>query len=216
VGNVAGIGQCAVATAQQVGKDAEHHRAAGIADVHVVVDGRPAHVHGGARGVERLERFDAPRQAVEEVEAHGATGQVCDILPAAAPGLARTPHRPRNSRGSAPAAARHLHSRACLPGVCPPMKSSLASLALLLAAATLPAWGQETRTVIQAENVRFAYAQVLQVTPVYQTLTATAVERECEPPQPAEAEGEGEPSRLQRVVGRVRDALGGRDGEEAG
>ena len=96
------------------------------------------------------------------------------------------------------------------------MKSSLASLALLLAAATLPAWGQETRTVIQAENVRFAYAQVLQVTPVYQTLTATAVEQECEPPQPGEAEGEGEPSRLQRVVGRVRDALGGRDGEEAG
>lgn len=90
------------------------------------------------------------------------------------------------------------------------MKSSLASLTLLLAAAALPAWGQETRTVIQAENVRFAYAQVLQVTPVYQTLTATAVEDQCVPDSGVEA-GDDEPSRLQRVVGRVRDALGGPD-----
>lgn len=91
------------------------------------------------------------------------------------------------------------------------MKSSLALPTLLLAVAASPAWGQETRTVIQAENVRFAYAQVLQVTPVYQTLNATAVEERCDP---VEEEGAQEGSRLQRVVGRVRDALGGQD--EAG
>lgn len=95
------------------------------------------------------------------------------------------------------------------------MKFRLASLTLLLAAAALPAWGQETRTVIQAENVRFAYAQVLQVTPVYQTLTATAVEDQCEPDPGAGVDGD-EPSRLQRVVGRVRDALGGQDEEHDG
>lgn len=88
------------------------------------------------------------------------------------------------------------------------MKSSLALPTLLLAVAASPAWGQETRTVIQAENVRFAYAQVLQVTPVYQTLNATAVEERCDL---VEEEGAQEGSRLQRVVGRVRDALGGQD-----
>lgn len=91
------------------------------------------------------------------------------------------------------------------------MKSRLALPTLLLALAASPAWGQETRTVIQAENVRFAYAQVLQVTPVYQTLSATAVEERCEP---LVADGDADPdggSRLQRVVGRVRDALGGQD-----
>lgn len=87
------------------------------------------------------------------------------------------------------------------------MKSRLALPTLLLALAASPAWGQETRTVIQAENVRFAYAQVLQVTPVYQTLNATAVEERCDPVE----EGAQEGSRLQRVVGRVRDALGGQD-----
>src|SRR5690606_19986870 len=92
-------------------------------------------------------------------------------------------------------------------GVRPPMKSRLALPTLLLALAASPAWGQETRTVIQAENVRFAYAQVLQVTPVYQTLNATAVEERCDPVE----EGAQEGWRLQRVVGRVRDALGGQD-----
>ncbi|MFC3552190.1 hypothetical protein ACFOLC_14390 [Lysobacter cavernae] len=56
-------------------------------------------------------------------------------------------------------------------------------------------------TVIQAENVRFDYAQVLRVTPVYQTLKASAVEQQCEEtPRP-------EDSRLSRVVGAVKEAL---------
>ncbi|MGH8079818.1 MAG: hypothetical protein ACREP7_04520, partial [Lysobacter sp.] len=50
---------------------------------------------------------------------------------------------------------------------------------------------------------RFDYAQVLRVTPIYQTLRATTVEQQCDP-EPA-----GKPdSRLSRVVGAVREALG--------
>jgi uncharacterized protein YcfJ len=64
----------------------------------------------------------------------------------------------------------------------------------------LAAWpGIEARaqnTVIQAENVRFDYAQVLRVTPVYQTLKANTVEQKCE-----------SDSRLSRVVGAVKEAL---------
>jgi uncharacterized protein YcfJ len=64
------------------------------------------------------------------------------------------------------------------------------------------AWAQET-TVIQAENVRFAYAQVLQVTPVYQTLTATSIEEQCDQSPAPDADRSG----LSRVVGAVKDAL---------
>ena len=55
-------------------------------------------------------------------------------------------------------------------------------------------------TVIQAENVRFDYAQVLRVTPVYQTLRATSVEEQCE----SEAKSD---SRISRALGAVKDAL---------
>lgn len=55
-------------------------------------------------------------------------------------------------------------------------------------------------TVLQTENVRYDYAQVLRVTPVYQTLTATRVEQRCEP---AKAD-----TRIGRVVGAVKGALG--------
>ncbi|MGQ4659679.1 hypothetical protein [Lysobacter sp. F6437] len=77
------------------------------------------------------------------------------------------------------------------------------SLPLMLSALwAFPATAQET-TVIQAENVRFAYAQVLRVTPVYQTLTATSVEQRCDQsPRPEE-----DASGLSRVVGAVKDAL---------
>ncbi|QSX78031.1 hypothetical protein [Agrilutibacter solisilvae] len=54
-------------------------------------------------------------------------------------------------------------------------------------------------TVIQAENVRFDYAQVLRVTPVYQTLTATRMEQRCDPP--------AQPNRLTRAVGALKEAL---------
>lgn len=78
---------------------------------------------------------------------------------------------------------------------------------LWLALSAAPALAQQT-TVIQTENVRLAWAQVLRVTPVYQTLTATRMERQCDQsPRP-----DTEDSRLSRVVGAVKDALG-REGQ---
>jgi uncharacterized protein YcfJ len=56
-------------------------------------------------------------------------------------------------------------------------------------------------SVIQRENVRYEYAKVLRVTPVYQTLTATKTEVRCDAPS-AEEE-----SRIRRVVGAVRGAF---------
>lgn len=77
---------------------------------------------------------------------------------------------------------------------------------LWLALSAVPASAQET-SVIQTEIVRFTWAQVLRVTPVYQTLTATRMEQQCDQtPRP-----DTEESRLSRVVGAVKDALG-RDG----
>lgn len=74
---------------------------------------------------------------------------------------------------------------------------------LWLVLSAMPASAQQN-TVVQTENVRFAWAQVLQVTPVYQTLTATRIEQQCDQtPRP-----ETEDSRLSRVVGAVKDALG--------
>lgn len=55
-------------------------------------------------------------------------------------------------------------------------------------------------TVLQTENVRYDYAQVLRVTPVYQTLKATRVEQRCDPVGKAD-------SRIGRVVGAVKGAL---------
>ncbi|MCF7220842.1 hypothetical protein [Marilutibacter chinensis] len=91
--------------------------------------------------------------------------------------------------------------------------SRLLMTAVLLAA--LPAVQSQAQdsVVVQAENVRYDYAQVLRVTPVYQTLTATRTEEECDqsPRPPSESD-----SRLSRMVGAVRDALtrnGGREEE---
>jgi uncharacterized protein YcfJ len=79
----------------------------------------------------------------------------------------------------------------------------LAPLIPLLLSMTLAdaAQAQET-TVIQAENVRYAYAHVLKVTPVYQTLTATRIEQQCDQtPRPEDGD-----SKFSRVVGAVREA----------
>lgn len=78
------------------------------------------------------------------------------------------------------------------------MPSSL----LWLALASAPAAAQDTM-VIQTENVRYAYAQVMHVTPVYQTLTATRVEQQCDQsPRP------DPPGALSRAIGAVKGALG--------
>lgn len=78
---------------------------------------------------------------------------------------------------------------------------------LLLPILSLALWAGTAaaqNTVIQAENVRFDYAQVLRVTPVYQTLRASSVEQQCE----------GEDSRFSRAFGAVKDALSREDKPE--
>lgn len=74
-------------------------------------------------------------------------------------------------------------------------------LPLLFMMALAGAASAQQTTVIQAENVRFAYAQVLRVTPVYQTLTATRIETQCDQsPTP------DDDNRISRVVGAVKEA----------
>lgn len=83
-------------------------------------------------------------------------------------------------------------------------------LPLLLSCLVLwtgPAAAQHT--VIQQENVRFDYAQVLRVTPVYQTLTATRTEQRCEPVTQ-------DKSRLSRAVGAIKDVLRREDSKDGG
>jgi len=80
----------------------------------------------------------------------------------------------------------------------PLVLSTLPLLALLSMAAS----AQET--VIPTENVRFDYAQVLRVEPVYQTLTAASMEQQCDGEV---ATGKPPAKGLSRIVGKVRDAL---------
>ena len=82
------------------------------------------------------------------------------------------------------------------------LKSSSTCTFLFLSLLALCASGAHAQdaTVLQSENVRYDYAQVLRVTPVYQTLKATRVEQRCE------QAGKGD-SRLGRVVGAVKGAL---------
>ncbi|HEY4531223.1 MAG TPA: hypothetical protein VIG97_13030 [Luteimonas sp.] len=80
-------------------------------------------------------------------------------------------------------------------------------LPLLLAPwfAAVPAWAQHT--VIQAENVRYEYAQVLRAEPVYQTLRATSMVERCEQSSMVAPEEDAERRGLSRVVGAVRNVL---------
>lgn len=74
---------------------------------------------------------------------------------------------------------------------------------LLLALVAGGAWAQEG-PAMQGENVRYVYAQVLSVSPFYQTLTATRMEQQCDQtPAPPDDD-----SRLSRMVGVVKGALG--------
>lgn len=85
-------------------------------------------------------------------------------------------------------------------------------LAALLASPCAQAQEAAPETVIPQENVRFDYAQVLEVSPVFQTLRATRMERVCDAKQGA---GGG----LSKVVSAVRDRIGGattREEREAG
>jgi uncharacterized protein YcfJ len=75
-------------------------------------------------------------------------------------------------------------------------------LPLMLTLSSAAASAQDT--VIQVENVRIDYAQVLQVEPVFQTLTATQIEQQCDG---APATADPPPAGLSRIVGKVRQAL---------
>jgi uncharacterized protein YcfJ len=77
-------------------------------------------------------------------------------------------------------------------------------LPILLSMALWAGPAAAQHTVIQTENVRYDYAQVLRVTPVYQTLTATRVEQKCDPVDPQQAKAD---SRLSRAVGAIKDVL---------
>ncbi|MBJ6980982.1 MULTISPECIES: hypothetical protein [unclassified Luteimonas] len=78
---------------------------------------------------------------------------------------------------------------------------------LFVAALAAPAaWAQHT--VIQSENVRYEYAQVLRAEPVYQTLRATSMVERCEQSSMVQAADDPESRRgLARVVGAVKDVL---------
>ena len=80
---------------------------------------------------------------------------------------------------------------------------------LLAAMLAVPARAQDT-TVLQAENVRFDYAQVLKVEPVYQVLRATRMEERCD----NAAEG-GDSGKLTKIVGAVAGAVKDAVGKKA-
>ncbi|MBB1088953.1 hypothetical protein H4F99_10670 [Lysobacter sp. SG-8] len=84
---------------------------------------------------------------------------------------------------------------------------------LLPIAAFAAAAPAQDRVVIQAENVRYDYAQVLRVTPVYQTLTATRTEQECDQTPRPDEEAD---SRLSRMVGAVKDVFTREDRDDGG
>jgi len=71
-----------------------------------------------------------------------------------------------------------------VPDLIPPLKAVLPTVLALLVAAPAMAQspGEETRNrVVIVENVKFDYAQVLNVEPVFQVLRATRTEEHCEP-----------------------------------
>ncbi len=68
----------------------------------------------------------------------------------------------------------------------------------------------QSTTVIQAENIRFDYAQVLRVEPVYQVLRATRMEERCDDA----AEG-SERGKLSKIAGAVAGAVKGAVGKKS-
>ncbi len=75
---------------------------------------------------------------------------------------------------------------------------------LLLAATGAHAQDAAVEVVIPQENVRYDYAQVLGVDPVYQVLRTSRMEQVCDVVKKPNA-GKG----LSRVVGAMKDRLGG-------
>lgn len=86
--------------------------------------------------------------------------------------------------------------------------TGLVAVALLIAAQCVHGQEVSPEVVIQQENVRYDYAQVLDVDPVYQVLRTSRVEQVCDVVKKPDA-GKG----LSRVVGAVKQRLGGGSSE---
>lgn len=84
----------------------------------------------------------------------------------------------------------------------------LAAAALLLAAPCVRAQDATPEVVIPQENVRYDYAQVLGVDPVYQVLRTSRMEQVCDIKKRTASNG------IARVVGAVKDKLGGASADE--
>ena len=83
------------------------------------------------------------------------------------------------------------------------MRPFLAPACLLALAALVPAHAQDTgNTILQPENVRMDFAQVMRVQPIYQVLRATRMEPRC----PDDAHGQDEKG-LSKIVGAVKGAI---------
>lgn len=92
-----------------------------------------------------------------------------------------------------------------LPG-CLMSRALLPLLIALLATPVAAAWAQQgEEVVLQAENVRTEFAQVMRVEPVYETLRATSMVERCEASTPVQVEEVR--TGLSRVIGAVRSAL---------
>lgn len=80
--------------------------------------------------------------------------------------------------------------------------------------------GDQRNRVVIMENVRYDYAQVLNVEPVFQTLRATRTEEHCEPVStrtlaPVQVKGEEEKGGFRRFWDSVRGIFTRGEGEEA-
>ena len=90
----------------------------------------------------------------------------------------------------------------------PALHIALATTALLLAAPCVRAQDVAPEVVIPQENVRYDYAQVLGVDPVYQVLRTSRMEQVCDVvKQPSSAKG------LSRMIGAVKHRLAGAPAE---
>lgn len=90
----------------------------------------------------------------------------------------------------------------------PVLQASLAAVLLLMAAGA-HAQDASDEVVIQQENVRYDYAQVLSVDPVYQVLKTSRMEQVCDlVKKPAAGNS------LSRVMDVVKDQLGGASSDD--
>ena len=71
IGDIACVSHFRKMTTQQLDQNIEHHRAAGIADMHVVIDRRAAQVDGDVGRIGGCKGFQPAVEIVVEMKAHG-------------------------------------------------------------------------------------------------------------------------------------------------